>query len=69
MNGFRMCLLQIRFYVLGISAVFTMLQVHMTLHRRGIINFAFITCLQLGKLKGVLGCVLQTARLGWFQMC
>lgn len=64
-----MCLLQIRFCVFGISAVFTMLGVHMTLHSRHMINFAFITCLSVGGLKGAFGCVLWRARLGWFQMC
>lgn len=64
-----MCLLQMRFCVFGISTVFTMLGVHMTLHGRCIINFAFITCLSFSELKGAFGCVLRRARLGWFQMC
>jgi len=64
-----MCLLQIRFCVFGISEVFTMLGVHKTFYGRHIINFAFITCLSLGELKGAFDCALQRARLGWFHMC
>lgn len=57
-RSFRMCLLQIGFYVLGISAVFTTLRVHMTLRSRCITNFAFITHLSFWELGGAFGYVL-----------